>query len=535
MSNHQHQQNNDWLSARNHDSHALRDRPPQSDAHHHHREQHVDTASADFPSPREASGPSKPTASGVGDLLNTNKQPSIKTSSPEANARSYAFVSDFPSPQEASKPSEGPKSMGVSDLLEEDHDKVVRKDPTVPPHPERSFANVAGNKDFPALQPSPSHSATSGESLSSIPDVKDMLGTPTMKVKPPPPSQSFARIAAKASAHEEQKPSERTIALEKQNDALANQPEDPSDITHENFPTLAQANQMAEQGANADRDRAMFTEISKIGGAADAAAGVEDKTPSATDNEKESFANITGRNLDQAPPSASTRAVPRHPQYDEETIMKESARREARKWKQDNSDEQVTPEQVLLENRKEEVEEQKAAEMTVVAERIEHFDKHRRGKFNMLDTFKALRDLGYSFITAIPVTLLMHVRLSPLTSPHRFPFLYRSLSDIISLPIYTDRLAPALAYGAPLLTGRIGGQVVERYGRQQHGTNTVGLTFWDGVRAIGQIERLRFWQLNSWFVHRLQWILMYTVLQDPQSHLVTAKALTGLPTVSRIQ
>ncbi|KAI9493989.1 hypothetical protein BDB00DRAFT_340133 [Zychaea mexicana] len=502
----------------------------------------------DFPSPQEVAAADKhkhtSAATGVSDLL-SKPSPSPMNSSESNNTRSYAFVTDFPSPQEASKAVDSHPSTGVSDLLHhDDDDKTKRKgdkvDSTVPPHPQRSFANVAGNKDFPSLEPSPTPSAESTESLSHIPDVKEMLGSASVKVKPPPPSQSFAKMAAKPPPPQEEKPSPRAVAVEKQNQELANQPADPSDVSHENFPTLAQANQMAEQGAASTEDRAMFTEISKIGDAAEAAATAD---PAADVEEKKdkapSFAKVTGSNLDKAPPSASSVPVPSHPQYDEQTMLNASAKREARKWKQQENnntheeDKMTTPEQVLLEERKEEIQEQKENEAAVVSKRIELFDRRHKGKFTMLDTFKTLRGMGYSFLTAIPITVLMHLRMSPLTSPYRFPFLYRSLTDYFTLPIYTNKLVPALGYGAPLLTGRRGADLVTQFGRQQRGTNTVGLTFWDGLRGMRHSEkRQQFWQVSTWAVHRLQWMAVYTLLQDPNSHLVTADALSGLPAVS---
>ncbi|KAI7860129.1 hypothetical protein BDC45DRAFT_495754 [Circinella umbellata] len=374
-----------------------------------------------------------------------------------------------------------------------------------------------------------------------------MLGSTSVKVKPPPSSQSFAKMAAKPPPSDD-KPSPRTIALEKQNQALKNQSDstiDPSAVTHENFPTLAQANQMFEQGVSVDdkKEKAMFTEISKISDAAEAAVAV-DAAKEGLDVSKEdkgrgdttssSFANITSNNLDKAPPSASSRPVPSHPEYDEQTMMNESMKREVRKSKQaDTHEDIVTPEQVLLQERADEINTQKRNEAMIVSKCIERFDKSRQGKFTMLDTFKILCGMGYSFITAIPMTVLMHLRLSPLTSPYPLPFLYRSITDWFTLPIYTNKIVPALAYGSrSLLTGKRGAFLVNRYGRQQHGTNNIGLTFWDGIRGMNKEERLGWWQISSWAVHRLQWMVIYTILQDPKSHLVTADALSGLPSYS---
>ena len=375
-----------------------------------------------------------------------------------------------------------------------------------------------------------------------------MLDSTSVRVKPPPSSQSFAKMAAKPPPADD-KPSPRTIALEKQNQALENESNlttDPSAVTHENFPTLAQANQMFEQGvsANDKKEKAMLTEISKITDAAEAAVSVDtaDEVANVSKENKRqkmttsSFANVTSSNLDKAPPSASPRPVPSHPEYDERTMMNETMKREIRKAKQagTHNEDIVTPEQVLLQERKHEMDIQKRNEAMVVFKRIEQFDRKRRGKFTMLDTFKTLCAMGYSFISAIPITVLMHLRLSPLTSPYRLPFIYHSITDWFTLPIYTNKLVPALAYGptGSLLTGKRGAFLVNRYGRQQHGTNNIGLRFWDGIRGINKEERLGWWQISSWAVHRLQWMVVYTLLQDPKSHLVTADALSGLPSYS---
>lgn len=59
--------------------------------------------------------------------------------------------------------------------------KSFRLDATQPPNPDRSFADVTSNKDYPT----PEHDTTQPTSdlppLSDLPDVKDMLEKPSGK------------------------------------------------------------------------------------------------------------------------------------------------------------------------------------------------------------------------------------------------------------------------------------------------------------------------------------------------------------------
>lgn len=124
----------------------------------------------------------------------------------------------------------------------------------------------------------------------------------------------------------------------------------------------------------------------------------------------------------------------------------------------------------------------------------------------------------------------MHLRLSPLTSPHGFPFIYHSLSDLILLPIYTKNLNYALTYKTPMLhQGKENvSKMVEQYGHKSGSSR--GLGYWDGLRAMRSLEQdsLRWWQLGLWAVHRVQWTLTYTMLHEPKSNLVTASTLISL-------
>ncbi|KAI9313410.1 hypothetical protein BX666DRAFT_1976181 [Dichotomocladium elegans] len=488
----------------------------------------------DFPLPQETlqdSDTALPSSAGVGDLL---KQSAEHASTDDIMHRSYAFVTDFPPPQ-ATATSAGnsnvPTSAGVGDLLHTNNDRD-KKDPTTPPHPDRSFASVAGNKDFPDLQPSTSEapSASSTESLSDLPDVKDMLSSQSVKIPPPPPSKSFAKMAAKP-APVEDVPSDHRLATEKQNAEIArNNAPNPAQKTHENFPTLAQSNMMAEHHASS-RERGMFTAISELSQSVDAATSEEAFSDQAPTSGKKTFADVTGSNLDKAPPSASPRPVERHPVYNEDAVMKESARREMRKWHQKEPEEEITPEMEQIEHERHETAGTKSPNKAL-EKQIQFFDQRREGKITMWDTFSALRRLGYWWFTAIPTTILLHLRLSPFTSPYRFPFIYRSLYDILTLPIYTDRIGQTLASQLPMSSVSKTRELVRKHGRSGPG-GVRGIGFWDGFWGMRDMEGYKWWQIAPWhlaprFIHRLQWFFAYTMLQDPVTHLVTETTLTSL-------
>lgn len=121
----------------------------------------------------------------------------------------------------------------------------------------------------------------------------------------------------------------------------------------------------------------------------------------------------------------------------------------------------------------------------------------------ILGVMLALRGLGYSWLRAIPATFLLHLRLSPLTSPYQFPFFYRSISDLITLPIYVDRVPAALTYGSSLLGGQRSHELVRKYGSEQttsQGKSMHGLGFWAGMRGISACENLRWWQFTTRYV-----------------------------------
>ena len=95
--------------------------------------------------------------------------------------RSYAFVTDFPPPQKTAKAAnDGPTSMGVGDLLHHtngvEHTKEQQEhlDPSIPPHPDRSFASVAGNNNIPS-----SASSSTNNDVGKDEKEKDEGGDPT--------------------------------------------------------------------------------------------------------------------------------------------------------------------------------------------------------------------------------------------------------------------------------------------------------------------------------------------------------------------
>lgn len=154
------------------------------------------------------------------------------------------------------------------------------------------------------------------------------------------------------------------------------------------------------------------------------------------------------------------------------------------------------------------------------------FDANQSGKITIFHTMAALYRLGYSWISIIPGALLMHIRLSPLTSPYRAPFIYRSLSDLILLPIYTENLNQALTYKTPMLHQKKEevDKMVKTFGHKQ------GLGYWDGLKALRSFEKdsLKWWQFSLWTIHRIQWTLTYTMLHEPKTNVVTASTLSYL-------
>ncbi|CEP19630.1 hypothetical protein [Parasitella parasitica] len=444
----------------------------------------------------------------------------------------------FPTPQESLKTANTdslPESGGVSDLLTNSAPETHKKDNTQPPNPDRSYAAVTSNEGFPTPESDTSAPQASDQPpLSNLPDVKDMLKQPSVHVPPVPPAQSFAKMAAKEIPPEDRPLSERAQQI------INNQPkEEPMAMTEENFPTLEQSNLMFEENAPV-QDKAIYSEISRFH-QLDEGEDKENQDP----NLKKSFADITSSNLDEAPPSAVPH-VDQHPVYDEETVYLESTKREERKnlQVQHGNNEQLIQEEELKEvEPTEEQEEQereneqvyrksretvagKHGQEDALAARLDVFDSSRTGRITIFHTMSALYRLGYSWLSIIPGALLMHLRLSPLTSPHRFPFIYRSPLDLILLPIYTNNLNAALSYKTPMLhqPKEEVKKMVQAYGHKN------GLGYWDGIKAMRSLEKesLGWWQFGLWAIHRIQWTLAYTMLHEPKTNVVTAPTLISL-------
>ncbi|KAI7896620.1 uncharacterized protein EV154DRAFT_491637 [Mucor mucedo] len=478
---------------------------------------------------------------------------------------------EFPTPQESLAKIDippAPASGGVGDLLHSPS-YVPEQDPLLPPNPDRSFAAVTSHEGFPK----PEHDASpisEEPPLSSLPDVKDMLEKPSVHIPPVPKAKSFAKVAATEIPPEKRPLSERAINF------LKNQPsekDEPLAMTDENFPTLGQSNLMAEHRASIEEERAVYSEISRFNQLN------EDLDPKFDPTLPKSFADITGSNLENAPPSAIPH-VDQHPVYDEELVYQQNEKREERKThhlEQGNNEQlikeenemDVTPAKILKEElkkehkttekietkqinaEKSEAQPEKAKDNVVrnrgmgqksrgvtddakdedaLSVRLHTFDKSRTGVITIFDTITALYRLGHSWLTIVPGAYLMHLRLSPLTSPHRFPFIYRSISDLILLPIYTRNLKGALAYKTPMLhqgKDKVN-TMVEKYGHKSGSSK--GLGYWDGLRAMRSLEQnsLRWWQIGLWAVHRVQWSLAYTMLHEPKSNIVTAPTLIAL-------
>ncbi|KAG1138005.1 hypothetical protein G6F37_010379 [Rhizopus arrhizus] len=450
------------------------------------------------------------------------------------------LTEEYPSLQEAVSDST-PTSSGVSDLLNKSESSATTES-TQPPNPDKSFADATSNKGYPLPKHDESIQSDGLPPLSDLPDVKDMLKQPS--VKPPPPPQSFAKMAAKEIPPEERPLSDRAQKIIREQEKK--EEEKPYVVNDENFPTLGQSNLMATHQAKED-EKEVYTEISKLNQTGDIVEEddrvVVDKKK---DEAKKSFADIAASNLENAPPSAKSR-IDKIPVYDEDTVLLEERKREERKEhpvEYGNNDELIEQEQAHEEKEKanvtkkeirekEEGRERKDRSMgenderpkDALDARLQVFDKTHSGRITIFDTLFALYRLGYPLLTILPAAYLMHIRLSPLSSPYSFPFIYRSLFDLISLPIYTKNLSYALTYKTPMLH-QPKDQVIRMV--KEYGSNKDGLGYWDGIRAIGHNERLRWWQLSRWAVHRIQWTLTYAMLYDPSNHIVTTPTLISL-------
>lgn len=299
-------------------------------------------------------------------------------------------------------------------------------------------------------------------------------------------------------------------AIREQNAKAEQAASSPLSKTHDNFPSLQQSNRMAEEK---DTDRALHAEAASLLQAADATREPIRKESPPPAAKSPSFAEITGKNLDRAPPSASPKPVDQQPVYDEETVYQERTRREINRWRQENESGGVEPAmEQRLETKQKEAAEAKTGE-NAVAMRLQLFDRSNSGKVTWLDTMYGLHRLGHMWITALPTAFIIHLRLSPATSPYNFPFIYRSLLDIVTLPVYTSRVPRALVAPAPALGDSQIGEMVRRYGHKDR-RGQQGLSLREGFRAVKHVERLRWWQARQWAVNRIQWSITFVLFQD---------------------
>ncbi|KAH8551142.1 hypothetical protein BGW37DRAFT_426648 [Umbelopsis sp. PMI_123] len=420
---------------------------------------------------------------------------------------------EFPTPQQATKQLEeertletAPKSQGVSDILEDQRHKPHPENTTEPPNPDRSYASATENRDFPPLdENAKDQEAPKNNNLSDLPDVNELLNEQSVKIPPPP--QSFAKVASKPPPPEKTK-DEQHVAAPK---VETPQPVKPI------FPPLEEA-----------RDtKSPVTDLSNLPSTNDMLKerSVQDITPD------RSFADITKENLHNAPPSAKAKPVDSLPVYNEEEILREESRRETRKYMHGGEDANVAPEVEksieVAEAEEIDVEEGKGA----VMRHISYFDRKRRGKITLFDTFVSLRGLGYNFFITLPTTFVIHLRLSPLSSPYPIPFIYRSIVDVFTLPIYTKTL-PAILARTPLLTS---GQPTKKLDDVlplgvQDMITVEGLSFWDGLCAMHAVakEKGLIWTTTRWAVNKVQWIAAYSMLHDPAIGVVTRTTLKDL-------
>ncbi|SAL98278.1 hypothetical protein [Absidia glauca] len=377
----------------------------------------------------------------------------------------------------------------------------------VPPNPSRSYADVSSHAGFPTLEESVEREAPLENDLSDLPPLTEMLDQPSApKIPPPPPNASFAKIAAKSPPPEPEPPA--PVPEEKPAQQEEKPTEPPSIHDKETFPSL----ESSTGGSSTTQDQPTnFGDSGFMG---------------------QSYVQVASQDLDQAPPAAQAR-VDSQPVFDENDMMAESARREKRKMKQmENSGqvEEITREMTTLSQQ------QTNVDMEVPKEERNRGVQEARGellykdRFTVFNTIATLHDNGYSWFTALATATLLHIRYSPCTSPYRFPLIYRSLTDLVTLPIYTQQLQGTLARLPILLQSRQQlDQVVAEDGHSEGDLEGLGLQ--DGFKALKKVETLRWWQVGLWASHRMQWTVSYMALQDSSAHLVAYSTLLAIKNV----
>ncbi|KAJ8655935.1 hypothetical protein O0I10_008375 [Lichtheimia ornata] len=140
----------------------------------------------------------------------------------------------------------------------------------------------------------------------------------------------------------------------------------------------------------------------------------------------------------------------------------------------------------------EEEEEESSSSRAVVVRQVAYdvvVHRHTE-RTNIVRTLSSLRTMGYNWPVAFSAALIIHLGIP-------FRLHWHSLAGWI-----------------------------QSHGRYR---DTVrGLTLGDGFRAVRAMElrtRMRWWHLKTWLVHRLQWLLTFTILHDPMLHMITLPSL----------
>ncbi|ORZ25073.1 hypothetical protein BCR42DRAFT_399330 [Absidia repens] len=367
----------------------------------------------------------------------------------------------------------------------------------IPPNPSRSYADVSSHAGFPSLDESIERETPPENDLSDLPPVSEMLEQPSVEEDVPSLEEKEATESSKPlSIYDEDK-----------------------------FPSLEPSTQdlNASTGTN-NTSSSLSSQISEPTG--------------------QSYVQVASQDLDQAPPPAQAR-VDSQPLFDENHMMTESARRETRRMKQMENSGQVdemTPEMAATlpqqqanvdqDVPQEERQKQQQTQDRGITDTVTRPNERQyKDKFTIFNTIATLHDNGYSWLTSLATAVLLHLRYSPFTSPYRFPFIYRSITDIATLPIYTKPLQPTLSC-LPILQQQSRQQLdqsISDHGCSQN--DVTGLRLQDGFRVLKKVEkdnRLRWWQVGLWASHRMQWTVSYMALQDASAHLVTSSTLLSL-------
>ncbi|OZJ03606.1 hypothetical protein BZG36_03691 [Bifiguratus adelaidae] len=292
---------------------------------------------------------------------------------------------------------------------------------------------------------------------SDMPSVKDMIAEgkehPVKKAEPP---ISFAEIAS----HAPPAPEESARDPDTNPATATSHPEE--------FPTLESTHPEDDEGRKALED--MGTSNMDLQGGSDTVSVSSSQTNSGI-----SYSSAAKENLDKAPPPAQPKRVDSTPIYDQDTYLNANYDREYRRASEGEDDvepdikadvvgrvnEETVAEETqdnrIIEEPLEEQDIEVGQTMSDLQRHVDFFDRNKDGKVTMGETFVSLRALGYNVFLCIPATLVFHIRFSPFTSPYSFPFVYRSLRDLLTLPIYTSRIDYAVRKKP--LVGRKGAQM----------------------------------------------------------------------------